>query len=64
MAHYILTRDQELTEVKFHSNNPQSRRYALPAPQFYAGLNARGCAGREERKLMWRAFLSSDNERA
>ena len=64
MAHYILTRDQELAEVKFHSNNPQARKYPVPAEQFYAGLNARASAGREERKLMWRTFLSSDNERA
>lgn len=31
MAHYILTRDQELAEVKFHSNNPQARKYPVPA---------------------------------
>jgi hypothetical protein len=62
---YILTRDQELAEVKFRAPpSHKSRRYALPAPQFYAGLKSRAEAGREERKLMWRTFLSSDNERA
>lgn len=64
MAHYILTRDQELAEVKFHRIHQQHRKYMVPAEQFYAGLNARACAGREERKSTWRTFLYGDNERA
>jgi len=64
MPRHILTRDQELAEAKYHSSCPSNAKSAGPAEEFYAGLQARALPVREERKLMWSIFLSSDENRA
>lgn len=64
MARYILTRDQELAEAKYHSSCPSNAKLAGPAEEFYAGLNARAVHVREERKIIWWLFLSRDNDQA
>lgn len=59
-----LTPEQHHAEIRFHRTSPQSRRYAVPSAQFYAGLHARAQKGREARKLHWRTWLMTPIERA